>query len=289
MAEGNSGSLSFFSKNAVGCPVCGANFFKEDLKTGRGRLIAGDLRKDFRRLYEPSQKYGAVYPLIYPVMVCPVCYYATFPQDFTNITPDIKSRLEANTEQRAASIKTIFPELDFESPRTLKEGAASYYFAAYCYDFLPPELSPTIKRGIATLRAAWLLEDLHKSFPGDNYDYLAKLFYRKARFFYTLAIEYEQTGKESMAVMPNLGPDIDKNFGYDGVLYLAAYLEYFYGPSDDKEKRFKALESAKRSVARIFGMGKASKDKPTILLESAKELRTQIAEEIGREGADGSA
>jgi hypothetical protein len=79
--------------------------------------------------------------------------------------------------------------------------------------------------------------------------------------------------------MPHLGPDIDKNFGYDGVLYLAAYLEYSWGPKKDVEQRKKSLENAKRTVARIFGMGKASKDKPTAILDNARSLHETIGKE----------
>jgi uncharacterized protein (DUF2225 family) len=279
MVEEKKSSLSFFSKKPIECPVCGASFHKEELKTGRGRLIAGDLTIELRREYEPSKKYGAVYPLIYPVMVCPSCYFAAFPRDFSSITEEIAEKLEDSSDERVSSIRKIFEELDFEEPRTLQEGVASYYFAIMCYDHFPADYSPTIKRGLCALRAAWLFNDLHKTYPSQNYDYLAKLFYRKARFFYMLAIEYEQSGKESMRSMPHLGPDIDKNFGYDGVLYLAAYLEYSWGPKKDVEQRKKSLENAKRTVARIFGMGKASKDKPTAILDNARSLHETIGKE----------
>lgn len=275
-------SISFFSKNSVQCPVCEAEFYREDLKTGRGRLNAGDITVELRRIYVPTQKYGAVYPLIYTVIVCPSCFYAALPQDFPNITEDCKNRLSAETDSRVESIRHIFEELDFQEPRTLKEGAASYYFAMASYDSFPKDVAPSIKRGICALRAAWVFSDLHKAFPGDNYDYLARMFYRKAGFFYNLAVDYEQTGKENMVAAGNLGPDLDKNYGYDGVLYLSAYLEYSYGSRDDEEKRKAALHNSKRTIARIFGMGRASKEKPIILLENAKDLHVTIGEEIER-------
>ncbi len=280
MAEDSKTSLSFFSKNSIECPVCGASFRKEELKTGRGRLIAGDLTIELRRLYEPSKKYGAVYPLIYPVMVCPACYYAAFSRDFTQIPDDIKEVTREETDRRVNSIRSIFEELDFEETRTLKEGAASYYFAIMSYDHFPEDFSPTIKRGICALRAGWVFQDLHTNFPAENFDYLSKLLYRKARFFYMLAVEYEQNGKESMRGCPHLGPDVDKNFGYDGVLYLSAYLESLYGPKEDPEQRKKSLENAKRTVARIFGMGRASKDKPAAILDNARDLHERLGKEI---------
>jgi hypothetical protein len=280
MAEETQSKLSFFSKTPTICPVCDAEVYREELRSGGGRLIAGELTPELRRKYEPSKKYGPVYPLIYPIMVCPVCYYAAFPKDFSEAPPEAVERLKGTTEQREQTIGYIFDDLAFNEPRTLKEGIAAYYFAMMCYDFFPAEFSPTIKRGLCALRAAWLSYDMHRAFPGDNYDYLGNIFYRKARFYYTLAVEYEQSGKEGMGTAANLGPDVDKNYGYDGVLFLAAYLEYAHGPSEDAEQRKKALENAKRTVARIFGMGRASKSKPTVILENAKELHHKIGEKL---------
>jgi hypothetical protein len=284
MADEAGSKLTFFSKQPLTCPVCGREFHREDLRTGGGRLIAGDLTEELRRLYEPSKKYGPVYPLIYAVLVCPTCFFATYPKDFTEVPEEITGDLEAETEKRVGAIKEVFTHLEFEEPRGLKEGVAGYFFAVMSYDFFPKEFSPTIKQGLSSLRAAWLSNDLHKAYPQDNYDYLSKIFYRKARFFYTLAVEYEQSGKENMAAAGHLGPDLDKNYGYDGVLYLAAYLEYVYGPKEDPEQRKKALQNAKRTVARIFGMGRASKNKPAAILDKAKELHSKIGSEIEQLG-----
>jgi uncharacterized protein (DUF2225 family) len=163
----------------------------------------------------------------------------------------------------------------------LKEGAASYYLAISCYEFFPHKYSPTIKRGIAALRAAWIFNDLHRKYPNENYDYLARIFFYKAQFFYSLAVEYEQDGTESLAEVPHLGPDLDKNYAHDGVFYLSGLLEFKYGDKSDVEMRKKRLEFAKRAVARLFGMGKASKSKPSALLDNARELYEQMSSESG--------
>lgn len=275
-----SSRVSFFAKNPTQCPVCDSTFYREELLTGRGRLIAGNLKEDLRRIYEPSKKFGEVHPLIYPVAVCPNCFYAAFHSDFETLTDEARIKIREDEEHRKESIRGIFHNLDFSKPRELPEGVASYYFAIMCYDYFPKTASPVIKQGISAIRTAWLFSDLHEKFPVENYDYLSKLFYRKASFFYPLAVEYEGNGKQAIANAGHLGPDLDKNYGYDGVLYLAAYLEYLHGPAEDRDKRIEALKRAKTTVARIFGMGKASKDKPAAILEKSKELYSKISEEV---------
>ncbi len=274
------GKVSFYSKTPTSCPVCGTNFPREELLTGRGRLIAGELTNELRRTYEPSKKFGEVHPLIYPVTVCPNCWYAAYQQDFSLVNQDGIVRLSEDGDHRQQSIGTIFPGLDFEAPRNLPEGVASYYLAVMCYDYFPASVTPTFKQGVSCLRAAWLLSDLHGIFPGKNYEYLSRLFYRKAAFFYSLAVDYEGNGKEAIANAGHLGPDLDKNYGYDGVLYLSALLEYRYGSDETPDLRVQALKRAKTTVARIFGMGRASKDKPTAILEKAKDLYAEISAEL---------
>ncbi len=278
--------LTFFSKTPITCPVCDSAFYREELRTGRGRLNAGDLTRELRRTYVPSQKYGEVFPLIYPVTVCPACYYATFHPDFLEIPPDIVETIRSEEQRRIADARLLFDSLDFAGPRGLPEGCASYYLAAACYEHFPREFSPTFKRGLSCLRAAWICNDLHRKRPDDNYDYLARVLYRKARFFYAHAVALEQTGKETLSGAPNLGPDLDKNYGYDGVLYLTGLLEYQYGPRKLPDKRQTALARAKRTVARIFGMGKASKDKPAAILDNAREIYEEITKELGEEKSD---
>ena len=290
MSEAKTARISFFSKNETECPVCGTKFFREDILTGRGRLIAGELTDELRRLYEPSQKYGVVYPLIYAITVCPGCYYAAYPADFLELQSSGIAQLEADTDERIRGVQQLFEELDYREPRDLEEGAASFYLALRSYDAFQKEVSPTIKQGLSAIRAGWLFSDLHRRAPEENYDYISRLFYRKARFFYIEAIEYEQNGKESIAIGGSLGPDIDQNYGFDGVLYIAAYLEFFFGPTGIPEKRKKALERAKTQTARLFGMGKASKQKPSVILDKARDLYDEIRDvlEADFDGTDES-
>lgn len=272
--------ITFQSKKESICPVCENTFYREELLTGRGRLIAGKLTAELRRLYEPSQKYGNIYPLIYPITVCPSCYYASFSIDFQKVPKEAIPEIKKSSKERHKSIEKIFPNIDFTSNRGLEEGVASYYLAIYSYEFFPPQAAPSIKRGISAIRAAWICNDLHKKYPNENYNYLARVFYCKAQFFYSLAVDLEQNGTESLAEVPHLGPDLDKNYSHDGVYYLLGLLEFYYGDKSDPQKRIKRIEYAKRAVAKLFGMGKATKDKPTALLENAKDLHEAMTKEV---------
>ena len=82
----------------------------------------------------------------------------------------------------------------------------------------------------------------------------------------------ESTGEEIIAGLKSFGPDVDKNYGYDGIMYLAALLEYKYGQKLDMEMRLKRLDSHKFSLAKMFGLGKSSKNKPGPILEAARNL-----------------
>ncbi len=280
MSDTSKIKITYFSKSPTVCPVCLTRFFKEELLSGGGRLIAGDLTDELHRLYEPSKKFGELYPLVYTIVVCPSCYYAAYPQDFTEVGKQAVKELKNDTDRRLESMALILDGLNFAEFRDLKEGAASYYLAIMSYDFFESNLFPTFKRGLSALRTAWLFNDLHTKYFGENYDYLALLFYRKARFYYLMAIDRAQNGEELLDAKINYGPDLDKNFTYEGFLYIAGLLEYKYGPKKDPEKRLKTLEGAKRIVSRIFGTGKASKSKPSAILEKAKALYDLMNKEI---------
>ena len=272
--------VTFFERRQTVCLVCGGKFFREELLSGGGRLIAGNLSPELRRMYEPSKKYGEVAPLLYPVTVCPSCYFAAFGPDFAAIPEKGRARAAVHADERRAGALLLFPQLDFTAPRTLFEGTASYFLAMASYDFYDKKANPTYKSALCALRAAWLLGDLHQKFPGDNWDYAALLFYRKARFYYRMSLERESAGLEAFDKSLAFGPDLDKNYGYHGVIYVSAYLDFRYGAVQDREKRATELESARRMMAKIFGVGKSSKDKPTVLLDKAREIYEKMGEEL---------
>jgi uncharacterized protein (DUF2225 family) len=272
--------ISFQSKDVYACPVCGAGFRREELLTGGGRLIAGDLTDELHRLYEPSARFGDIYPLAYQATVCPECWFASMDPDFSALPRESRGRAAADRENRRNDTLHIFPPVDFNENRDLVSGAASLYLTLRCYDFYTREFSPTIKQGIAALRAGWLLDELHRKYPGQHYDWLATLFKKKAQFLYNEAIRREQSGIESLSSLKIFGPDTDKNYSYEGALYLCALLKSKYGPMAGNAQRAASLEDAKRTVAKIFGMGKFSKSKPGILLESARSLYDKLNKEL---------
>jgi uncharacterized protein (DUF2225 family) len=279
--------LTFFSKTQTVCPLCDAGFFREELLSGGGRLIAGELTEDLHRTYEPSKKFGEVQPLVYAVTVCPSCYYAAYPQDFEIVEEDTKARLQKTTKSRKEQAALLFPDLNFSEYRRLQEGAAAYFLAITCYEHFGKHFSPTMKRGLSALRAAWLLETLHQKHYGENYDYLAALFYRKARFFYMLAVELAQNGREPLDSSVHLGPDLDKNYGFEGFLYITGLLEFRHGPRKDRERRIRSLENARRIVAKLFGTGRVSKNRPSAILDKSRELYDQMTQEIRKLQGEG--
>ncbi|QEN05580.1 DUF2225 domain-containing protein [Thiospirochaeta perfilievii] len=274
--------ISYYSKNVINCPVCGKEFKKEDLLSGGGRMNAGNLTDELHRLYIPTKKYGPIYPLIYPVVVCPTCLYSAYISDFETISPDSIFELKNKTELRKEEAKNLFPRYNFSKNRTIIEGILSYILAAICYDSIDSSHQPIYKQGLSCLRAAWLCNDYHLVEPNENFDYLRDVMYRKADFFYSQMVEAEKDGIEEYGTITHFGPDIDHNHGFDGALFLAGLLVYKHGQKDDKVKRLKSLHTAKITISRIVGMGKASKSKPSDFVESARELHSKIKDEINR-------
>lgn len=279
--------ISYRAKSETVCPVCDARFRREELLTGGGRMNAGDLTDELHRIYLPTQKYGEVYPLNYPVSVCPRCWYAAYPTYFDNLGDKARGIFKETVGERKNILRPIFPDLDFERDRTLPEGMASYVLAALCCEHLPPENSPTFLRGLSFLRAGWLAMDLHRGSPEENYDYMAGIFLRKASFFYSQVLECERTGSEDMGSIPHHGPDLDNNYGYDGVLYLVGVLLLKYGQRENTTHRKTALKEARAAVSRIVGMGQSSRAKPSAILDLGRDLHKSIKKEL--EALDGEA
>jgi uncharacterized protein len=272
--------VTYFRKESTVCPVCDKPFQREELF--QGRVNAAEMTDELHRLYSPMAAYGEVQPLVYPATVCPNCYFATFPQDFDSMNPKLRPPLYDSIASRIDSVSALFPKgLDFASSRRLQEGAASYFLMMQCYEVFPDKDSPVIKQAIASIRAAWLFADLEKKLPGQNYDYVARLFMNKARFLYQRSIELDTRGKQSLQAVKFLGPDADNNYGYDGVIYLSAVLELKYGQREDPARRAKSLDYLACAIAKMFGLGKKTKAKPGPLLERARDIYDRIKVELG--------
>jgi len=272
--------ITFQSKKEYECPACNKIFRKEELLSGGGRLIAGKLTDELHRLYEPSAKYGEIFPLVYQSIVCPECWFSSMENDFSLLPKDKIQNVLDDQEQRINDTRLIFPFADFNENRTLMEGAASQYLTLRCYDYYNKQSSPTIKQGLASIRCAWLLDEMNKKFPDQHYDWLANLFRKKAEYLYNEALAREQSGKETLSAMKVFGPDTDKNYAYEGMLYMCAYLRYNHGPAHNDTERKASLEDARRTIAKLFGMGKASKDKPGAFLEHARKLYDTINQKL---------
>ncbi|MDR0302990.1 MAG: DUF2225 domain-containing protein [Treponema sp.] len=276
---------TFQSKKEYQCPACGTVFHKEELLSGSGRLIAGALTDELHRLYEPSAKYGEIFPLVYQSIVCPECWFSSMENDFSLLPNENRIKAKDDMVRRKEETRLIFPFADFEENRTLMEGAASQYLTLRCYDYYNKQVSPTIKQGLASIRCAWLLDELDKKFPGQHYDWLALLFRKKAEYLYNEALAREQKGKETLSAMKAFGPDTDKNYAYEGMLYMCAYLRFKYGAASNEAERKLSLEDARRTIAKLFGMGKASKDKPGAFLEHARQLYDTINQNLSENEA----
>lgn len=274
---GKKPKISYWSKNRCHCPVCQNNFEREEMLSGSGRMIAGELTDELHRVFEPSAKYGQIYPVIYSIGACPKCHTALFWSDFEEIQDnDSLNALLADSKNRKEIVNNMFPYYELTRERNLLDGAAMYYLALLSYEKVDLSYAPTMKRAIISLRLAWICRDLQKIVPEHNYDYAAEVFYRKAQFFYEQTLINETQRIETIAKITNFGPDIDKNYGYDGVIYLNSLLEYKYGQKEDMQMRYKKLDANKRSIARIFGLGKSSKSKPGPLLEKSRDLYDKL-------------
>lgn len=273
--------ISFYSKDKCKCPVCKKEFEREVMRSGNGRMIAGSLTEELHRNYEPSAKYGRIYPLIYEIGACPNCYTAMFWNDFTEKfdSADL-DKLFQHIDKRKKTTENIFPYFNLKKERTLYDGVAMYFLALQTYDDMGSYMIPTLKSAILSIRLAWLTKEMNQHCDGHNFDYLSKAFYAKALFFYQQAIYNETSKAEQSSNLANMGPDMDKNYGWDGVIYLCGLLEYKYGQTDDIQMRLKKLAESKTAIARIFGLGKSSKSKPGPLLEHARNLYDNLSKEV---------
>jgi len=275
--------ISFRQKKSIVCPVCSNEFFKEEMLSGRGRLIAGSLTDELRRNYEDNKKYGKIYPLAYPVTVCPKCLYSAYHKDFLDLDSNEIQSLHSSIPARKTTISKIFGSLNFEIDRNLELGAASYLLAVDCYNLRNKKVAPTFKRAVSSIRAAWLFKDLALLNPDKPYKKIMFFFYKKAYLYYMKVLEFIQTGEEPADAAGNMGPDTDKNWGYEGILYVSAILTMKIGSKEkDLDKRIENYNNSKKYLSRLFGMGKSTKSRPGELLDKTRDLYDKMNETLAK-------
>lgn len=281
--------ISFRSKENSVCPVCNEVHQREQMFQGGGRLIAGKLTQELRRLYEKNKKFGRVGPNDYILSVCPKCLYTSFQKDWDSLAVNEVEEIRVSSDQRREFLEKILGPLDFYEDRNIVLGAASYLLAIECYQKRGLNTAPTPKKAVCAIRGAWYFEDLNSEFPGMGFDKVRDFMYKKAAIYYSTTLELMQSGAEPVdSIQGMLGPDSDNNWGFDGVVYLNAFLtrKFLEQLADTKEQQLDLLVKAKRMLARLYGSGKSSKGKPSAIIEMARELYDEygaLIEEMGGE------
>lgn len=276
--------ITYYEKKPLECPVCEREFPKEKLLSGRGRLIAGKLTDELRRLYEPSKKYGKLNPLNYPIIVCPQCYFAAFEKDFRKLPNESKEKAMSYSNSRTQLLMQTVGQVDYDEKRNDLSGAASYLLALNSYSFFDKNVSPTFKKGLAALRGAWLFGDLRDASEDDDekkkFSYIQDMLYKKAYFFYRKMLDIQSSGEELLDGI-QLGPDTDKDWAYQGFLYIVGILTLKLGfMESDLEKRAKMYIEAKRIVSKLFGSGKKSRSKPSEILDMSRDVYDKLTEYV---------
>ncbi|PKL36272.1 MAG: DUF2225 domain-containing protein [Spirochaetae bacterium HGW-Spirochaetae-1] len=271
--------ISFRQKNSTMCPVCSYEFYREELFSGGGRLIAGKLTDELRRLYEDNKKFGNIIPMVYQVTVCPSCLYAAYPRDFNTLEIQEVDKLRELIPARKSAVAKFFGNINFNQDRNLVLGASSYMLSMDCYNVRNKKVAPTFKNAVSAIRAAWLFNDLALENPEKDFKKISLFFYKKAYQYYMRILDLIQTGEEPTDAAGNMGPDTDKNWGYDGILYVSAVLTVKIGAREKEiAKRIENFEKSKRYLSRLFGIGKQSKTKPGELLDKTRLLYDKINE-----------
>lgn len=278
-AANNAKKVSFRAKDASKCPVCGTIHNKEELLSGGGRLIAGKLTQELQRLYEDSKKWGKIYPLAYVMIVCPKCLFSAFPRDFGTMPPDDITAIRNTIPHRQKVIETLFGTINFAENRHLVSGLASYILAIDCYHLRNNQAAPTPKKAVCCMRAAWLLDELFKDAPYRPYDKVRDFYYMEAARLYKRLLDIMTTGvepvEESVYV---LGPSLDFNWAFDGVIYLNSYLtrKFIDQMATTPKDKYTLLDGSRRYLSKLYGTGKASKSRPSVIIDMAKELYDEM-------------
>lgn len=276
--------ISYYAKKYTECPVCETEFHQELLYSGRGRLISANITLELRRLYKDNENYGKIHPQAYSIISCPKCLYSAFPNDFMDVEGEEALVLKKLTDSRRRKIEKVLGPLSFYERRNLVLGAASYLLALDCYAQKNSRVAPSPKKAVCCLRSAWLFGDLAEAFPKKDFAKLRDFLYIQATRYYSLSLEVLSKGKEPQSQFsPILGPDTDKNWSFEGVLYINSYLSYKYADKlapNEQKKQLEMYKIARRNLSQLHGYGKASFRKPSLIVEYARTLHDKITKHI---------
>lgn len=269
--------ISFFNEQDKTCPVCTQEVKQEVLRSGRGRLDSSDIQRDLRQSYMPSKKFGVIYPLIYDILVCPNCWFAALEKDFQPKKFDYQQikQFEEQRKQRGVVLLKSH-KVDFKNYRTLSNGLVSYYLAIHCYHFFLDKSAVDFYKGLFSIRASWCAKDI--AVAEDDKDFLYTYFY----FRYLAALNYENyvSQAENGAFAGNIdyyGPDCSMDHGFRGLIYLSACLgDEFSELIRDEKNRYEFYTKLLRRLSKIFGIGKKSKNNPSIFLDMVYNLYEDI-------------
>ncbi|BBM89908.1 hypothetical protein COTS27_01625 [Spirochaetota bacterium] len=267
-------SNSFFHNDPITCPVCSHKFKREVMRFGHGRLITTDTDDELKQNYKFSKKFGAIYPYIYNVLVCPECWFATLVEDFSKKDFYDYANLKTDTRFRIRKARELFPQAEFDVNRTLETGLLGYFLAMICYTYCNDSNFAHGKKSIAAIRASWCAGELHHLHPESSYDIL-KQYFRYTSYLESsnhLATLYADKSKQRISI-ELYGPDVNKDMGFDGFLYLSSYLNLeFLILEPSLIEQYKRLEKISYTLSKVFGLGKTSQQKPSILTNKARDL-----------------
>lgn len=159
-----------FWAKIVECPVSHHPFSALNVRSQF--LRAGPEESDFYR------HYSGINPLHYAILVCPFCYYASYPDDFASVSPEEAQAILADSQANRERDKRY----DFRGERDAETAARSFELALRAYR----------RRGVRASRLAQLYHHLawierDRGNPQRELEYL-----RRALEHYRQAIDVER-------------------------------------------------------------------------------------------------
>ncbi len=276
---------SFFHDVPIKCPVCEHSFKKEVMRFGHGRLISIDIDAELKQTYKFSKKFGEIYPYIYNIFICPNCWFAALSEDFNRKDFYNYTGLRADEKFRRRQGRELSPQVDFDSYRTLENGLVGYFLAILCYAYCSFGSFAEAKKSIAAIRAAWCIGDI---IAGTHDSELIPPYAALKQYFrYTAYLEsshhlkslYKPAVSKDNFAVEIYGPDVNKDLGFNGFLYLNNYLSLeFLALEATAYAQYKRMEKSRNTLSKVFGFGKSSRQKPSVLMNKARDLYKEVKE-----------